>query len=1099
MKRAVRWFAENHVAANLIMALLVIGGLTILPTITQEVFPDLALDVVTVSVEYPGASPQEVEEAVSLRIEEELQGLQGVKRIRSVASENIATVNVELMAGEDVRRRLDDVRARVDAITTFPDQAERPQVKQMEIRRQVLNVAVSGPADERTLKRLGERVRDEIATIPIITDVQLYAARPYEISIEVSERALRRFGLEFDDVVRAVQRSSLDLPGGSIKTEAGEILLRAKGRAYSGRDFADLALVTGSDGTRLRLGDVARVIDGFEETDQASLFDGEPAVLVQVFRVGDQNALEISEAVRSYVASASVPEGISLTVWQDDARFLRARLGSLLGNARDGFILVVLVLALFLRLRLAMWVSLGIPLSFLGALALLPTFDVSINLISLTAFIVVLGIVVDDAIVVGENIHTEQQRGLRSRTEGAVKGAQGILVPVTFGVLTTMAAFSPMLFVPGPMGRLARLIPMVVILCLAFSLIESLLVLPAHLGHGTEDPEQEPKTRIVGWWRRGQKRIADGLHHFLDAVYRPALQHALVWRYLTVSLAIAAFLLSVGMLAGGWLRFVFQPDVEGDTIAADLTMPEGTPAHITAEAIETVTSALERVRASADADRDENEGSVFRHVMASVGEQPYRAWTQNVPGRVGGGGTTGAHLGEVQVEVIDSEERDQTVAWLTRRWREEVGEIPGAVELAFTSSLVNPGAPIDIELRGDDLDELRDAAEFLRGELAGYPAVFDVADSFRSGKQELELSILPSAETLGLSLEDLGRQVRQAFHGDEAQRIQRGRDDVRVVVRYPAAERRSLQDVESMYIRTRDGREVPFGAVAQASFGTGFASIQRLDRQRVVNVTADVDPALGNANEIVADLEESALVALGRDYPGVRHGFAGEQQEQRDFLASMLRGQALALLVIFGLLAVPLRSYVQPFIIMTAIPFGLVGAAWGHILLGHDFSMFSVIGLVALSGVVVNDSLVLVDSINRRRAEGSDIHTAVSLAGPARFRAILLTSLTTFAGLSPLMLETSVQAQFLIPMAISLAFGVIFASFITLLVVPCTYLILDDLDWAVRQWRFRGKGLPEADVADAPELESEWESTEKAETRAIRARGLRALGRPRPD
>jgi len=1058
VNRAIAWFAGNHVAANLLMMLLVVGGLLSIPTIKQELMPEVSLDVVTVRVVYPGAAPIEIEEGICVRIEEELQGLQGVKRISSTAAEGVCLVSVELLAGEDVRRRLDEVRSRVDGIDSFPQEAEKPVIVQADVRFQVLDVAVSGDVDEVTLKRLGQQVRDEIAALPGITDVELVATRPYEVAIEVSEDALLRHDLTFDHVVRAVRRSSLDLPGGSVKTAGGEIMIRTKGQAYRGDEFEKLVLLSRPDGSRLQLGDVARVVDGFEETDQLAHFDGRPTTLVEVYRVGDQSALEISATVRDYIeqAQADLPAGVTLTVWQENARFLRTRLDSLLRNGRGGFALVLLVLALFLRLRLAFWVSLGVPLSFLGTLFVMPSLDLSINLISLMAFIVVLGIVVDDAIVVGENAYTEQSRGA-APLEGAIAGAQGIAMPVVFGVLTTIAAFVPMLFVVGAQGRMVRVVPMIVIACLAFSLIESLFVLPAHLAH-VGSRETRGKSPVTRTWLRFQGAIASGLQWFIREIYRPALEIFLEWRYLTVAGGVSILLIAMAILGGGWLRFVFQPEVEGDVAVAYLSMPLGTPVEVTAEAVGQLTRAAQEVRREVDVQRE--SGSVITHVFDAVGEQPYRrrqsstiaAWSQSLP--------TGSHLGEVEIEVVPSEERAISVEELTRRWRERTGTIPGAVELSFASTMITAGAPIHLELTGPDLDELVAAAERAKRVLAVYPGVMDISDSFRGGKQEIELEILPEAEALGLTLSDLAGQVRQAFYGHEVQRIQRGRDDVKVVVRYPAEDRRSLGDLERMRIRAADGSPVPFASVARANLGRGFASIHRQDRRRMVSVTAAVDTQMANANEIVADLKREVVPDIEAIHPGVQISFGGEQREQAEVLGSLIRGWIIALIAIYALLAVPLRSYVQPLIIMVAIPFGLVGAIGGHLIMQYKFSMMSVVGLVALSGVVVNDSLVLVDYINRRRAKGAALQDAIRDAGAARFRAILLTSLTTFAGLTPLLVEQSVQAKFLIPMAISLAFGVIFATLITLVMVPVSYLVLEDL------LRAAGRLLERGDLDD---------------------------------
>jgi len=859
---------------------------------------------------------------------------------------------------------------------------------------------------------------------------------------------MRRHGLSFDQVAAAVRRSSLDLPGGSIKADSGEILLRAKGQAYAGDDFEKIALVSRADGSRLVLGDVATIVDGFAESDKAARFDGLPAVYVDVGRVGDQKSLSISSKVRAYLeeAEARMPEGIRLTPWNDESTVLADRLGTMVRNARGGFLLVVLILSLFLRLRLALWVSLGIPISFLGAVAVMPSLDLTVNFVSLLGFIVVLGIVVDDAIVVGENVYTHQQK-TKNKLRGAIEGTQSIVVPVTFGVLTTVAAFAPLLFLPGPMGRMTRYVPMVVIACLLFSLFESMFVLPSHLSGGKKPLDAAPTTTISKGWRRFQDRIARGLKTLIEDRYQPALRWALEWRYLTVSVAVAMLMVTAGVITAGFLKFVFIQQVAGDFIIAQVTMTQGTPSHVTARALERMENALEQVRAETDGARQERLGpdtvfpSVFEHVAISLGEQPFGSGGSPM----GSNGASAAHVGEFQVQVAEDDDRDVAVAELVKAWRDRVGEIAGAVELTFRSDLISSGPAIEIELSGHDLQQLRDAADVVRQELVTYDGVFDVTDTFRGGKQELEYQIRPSAEALGLTLSDLARQLRQAFHGEAVQTVQRDRDEVDVVVRYPASERRSLTDVQQMRIRGPDGSEVPFARVAHAELGIGFSAIQHVDRRRFVSVTADVDQAVANTNEIVTALKKGQLDETLADFHGVHFSFEGRQADQREFLNAQMIGMAASLFVIYALLAVPLGSYLQPFIIMSAIPFGFVGAAWGHVFLGFPLTMYSVIGLVALAGVVVNASLVFVDKVNKFVDEGRPLEHAVVEAGAARFRPILLTSLTTFAGLSPMMLEESLQAQFMIPMAISIAYGVIFSSFITLFLVPCSYLVLEDL------------------------------------------------------
>jgi multidrug efflux pump subunit AcrB len=1061
VKSVIRWFAENGVAANLLMVFVVLAGLITLGfgpisgRIRMEVFPEISTDIISVNVPYPGASPAEVEEAICIRIEEEVQGLDGVKRVRSVAREGSGSVTIELLTGTDVARVLDDVTTRVNAITTFPEDAEEPIVQELLVREQVINVTVSGQTDERTLKELGEQVRDEITQLPGITQASLVAARPYEVSVELSEAAMRQYGLTFDEVANAIRRSSLDLPAGSLETEGGEVLLRTKGQAYRGEDFASLVVLTHPDGSYVTVGDVATVVDGFAETDQSARFDQEPAVVVQVFRVGEQNALRIADTVKNYVKDAEVrmPPGIHLTTWQDFARVLRGRMELLFRNGFAGLVLVMIVLALFLRLGLALWVSLGIPVSFMGAIMLMPNLDVSVNLISLFAFIVVLGIVVDDAIVVGESIFRVQRQGTGG-LEGAVKGAQEVAVPVLFAVATTIAAFTPLLFVPGTSGKIFRVIPLIVIPTLVFSIIESQLILPHHLSHGRSGKHGASKGSV---WSRFQDRMADGLEAFVERRYAPFLERALAWRYATVAAFLATLIITIGVVAGGWIKFTFFPSVEADTVVAMLTMPQGTPPDQTARAVARLEETAASLQREIDGDAPPGTGA-FRHVLATVGEQPYRSDSSQGPGGAPVS-FSGGHLGEVQIELAPSEEREISSMEVVNRWRERTGAVAGAEELVFTASLFSTGEPINVEISGPNHDHLQDAAERLRDHLPSYAGVFDVRDSYQAGKEEIELGIKPEAELLGLSLSDLARQVRQGFYGEEAQRVQRGRDEVKVMVRYPEEDRRSVGDLEEMRIRTPDGRGVPFESVARAEFGRGFSSIDRVDRQRVITVTADVDLAEGNANEINQELAASFLPTLVADYPGLSVEFGGQSQQQRETMGGLARGFLIALVAIYTLMAIPFRSYIQPLIIMSAIPFGIVGAIWGHVLMGFQLSMLSGFGIVALAGIVVNDNLVLVDFINRGRREGMTLHDAIRQAGIARFRPILLTSLTTFVGLLPMLLERSVQAQFLIPMAISLAFGVMFATTISLIFVPSGYLIQEDVVDRARRivGRIRGR------------------------------------------
>jgi multidrug efflux pump subunit AcrB len=1021
------------------MVFIVLSGIVSLTTVKEEVFPEFDLDRITIQVPYLGAAPEEVEEAVTIRIEEAIQGLDGIKQIQSTASEGSGTVMVELELGADARKVVDDIKSRVDAITTFPVETEKPIISEMTSRMQVTDIAISGDVDPFMLKATTERVRDELTAIPGISQVDIVSAPPYEIAIEVSEIALRRHGLTFEQIADAIRRSSLDLPGGSVRTQGGEILLRTIGQAYRGDEYENLVLWTRPDGSRLRIGDVATVVDGFAETDQFARFDRTPTMMVSVFRTGDQSALEIAALVRDYIdeAQARVPEMISLTIWQDTAQMLSERLSLMLRTGATGFVLVFITLALFLDLRLALWVSLGIPVAFLGAIALMPTLDVSINIMSLFAFVTVLGIVVDDAIIVGENIFRHQElhgEGLRA----SIEGAQEIAKPVTFAVLTTVAAFTPLLFVPSMIGNVFRVIPLVVIPCLLFSLVESLGVLPFHLS-------RLKKQGSSGAWRRFQGIFANGLKRFIRRFYEPFLEVALRWRYLTAAGGVATLILTVGMVLGGWTSFQFFPTLDAPAIAAAITLPQGTPVSVTSAAVEKLEIGAERLRARL---LDETGLDYFTHVAASVGDQPMSSR---------GGGPIGpvqdlaaSHVGEVTIEMAPSETRIYNSEQVGLMWREMTGPIPEAVDIHFNLSAMTPGDDIDVQLSGRNMDDLRAAADEIKRRLAEYAGVYEISDSFRAGKEEMRLGIRPAAETLGLTLQDLGRQVRQAFYGEEAQRIQRGRDDIRVMVRYPEDDRRSLGDLERMRIRTPGGGEVPFSQVAVVEPGRGFASIRRVDRNRAINVTASTDAAVTSSGQVIADLQARILPDVLASYPGVFFSFEGSQAEQIDAIAGLQRGFLLALLMIFALLAVPLRSYTQPIIIMSAIPFGLVGAVWGHFIMGIDVTMMSMFGLVALSGVVVNDSLIMVDFINRKRRLHPDIAVAAREAGVNRFRPILLTSMTTFVGLFPLMNSTSFDAAFMKPMSVSLGFGVLFATVITLILVPTAFLILDDIQRAMR-------------------------------------------------
>jgi multidrug efflux pump subunit AcrB len=979
-------------------------------------------------------------------------------------------VRVELLDDADVSKGLDDVKNRVDAIDTFPEEAEKPIITQISDKRSVIDVAIAGNADERSLKMLGERVRDELSALPGVTQTELFNARPYEITIEVAEETLRRHGLTFDQVAEAVRRTSLDIPGGSLKTSGGEILLRTQGQAYHGPEFERIVVLRRPDGTRVTLGEIAHVVDGFSDSDQRAEFDGRPAVIVRVFRVGEQDAIEIAAAVKAYVEQTRprLPQGVDLVVWRDDTEALRDRIDIMVRSGFEGFALVLIVLALFLRPRVAAWVSLSVPISMLGTIWLMPALGMSINVMSTFAFILVIGILVDDAVVVGENIFTRQQRLGGDPLESAIEGAKEVATPVIFGVLACMCAFVPLMFSGGESSQIYSVLATIVIVALAFSLIESQLFLPSRLANIPRRGEERPRTRAMRLWLSLEERFSRGFERFTHERYRRWLAKALDWRWATVAGGICALLWTLGWVGSGRMRFSYFPPIESNYASAQLTMPTGAPIQSTEAAVRQIEAAVGQLRAELD-QRFPGE-QLVKHVLVSLGEQPSRAnqGQQSATGRASA--FVGSHLGEVSIELARSEDRSIRTREVADRWRELTGPIAEAVELEFSSSLFSFGDPVAIQLRGQRVEDLREAADRLKGALAEYPGVFDISDSFRAGKREVKLAILPGAEALGLSLGDLGRQVRQAFYGEEAQRIQRGREDIRVMVRYPQAERRSLGDLENLRIRTADGVEVPFGSVAAAELGRGYASIHRANRQRVIDVTADVDLEVITPNEVIASLEANVLPQVLADYQGMTYTLEGAQREQNETLTALLRSSAVAQLTIYALLAIPLRSYGLPFLIMSVIPFGFVGAVIGHLLMGRNLSILSFMGVITASGVVVNSSLVLVHRVVQLRAEGVGREESVLQSGLSRIRPIALTSATTFSGLLPVMLNQSLTAQFLIPMATSLAFGVAFTTLITLFLVPALYLVADDVSdlWKRRReggpakvvelWRVRARG-----------------------------------------
>jgi len=1064
MKALGNWSIKNHVTVNLIMIFIIVAGVFTVMKMRREMFPQFSLDMIVISVPYPGSSPEEVEEGICIKIEEEIQSIEGIKRLISTAREGRGEVLAELETGVDVSKILDEIKAEVDRIDTFPEEAEEPVV--IEIIRQdpTISVALFGNVSEKRMRQVAEKIRDDlleaktaansdsggiqdiIASIlkrfrfkqpESITQIDLVGVRDFEISIEVSEEDLRRYGMSFDQVVSAVRGGSIDLPGGKIKTEQGEMLIRAKGQLYTGREFEQIPLITLNDGTVVRLGQVARVIDGFEDLDIKTRFNGKPAAIVQVSRTSGQDIIEIAKIARDYVATHknTLPPDLEIAVWGDISTMVEGRIDLMLRNGVQGIALVFFALALFLNLRLAFWVAFGIPIAFMAAFLVLNGFDQTVNMISLFAFIMTLGILVDDAIIVGENVYSHYSRG-KSPTAAVVDGLTEVGGPVVMAVSTTVVAFSPLLFIAGIMGKFIAVMPLAVIIILIVSLGEALIILPTHLHHALTQSEKKSR-RLTTWHERLQQKLEQGMQTVIRRWYSPAIKYVVKNRYFTLSLGIGVLIISLGIIAGGYVPFVFFPKGESDWIVAEVVYPLGTPYKISEETIEQLEKESFELN-SVFTDFAEKNGNLVKNTFSIVGAIPRRDWK---PAEYGG------HVGQVWLELVASETRANVATHtVLNKWRELIGEIPGVDRLTFATLEGGPaGNPIEIQLGGQDFDQLKQAAAELKAEIATFPGTFDISDNFKPGKQEKKIRVRQGSRSLGISMRDIARQIRQAFYGEEALRIQRNRDDVKVMVRYADQERSSLSGIEDMRIRTHDGQEIPIEEVAEVESGRTYSVINRVDRKRTITVISDIDETIGNASVIVAELKAGFLPTLGQRYPGITYDFEGQEKRTSESLDSIKSGYMLAMMGIFLLLASQFRSYIQPLIIMMAIPFGLIGAILGHLVMGIEFTMVSIFGIVALSGIVVNDSLILIDFINRAMRGGMDVELAVIESGRARFRPVLLTSVTTIAGLFPLLLERSFQAQFLIPMAVSICFGLLAATVLTLLYVPALYLIVQDV------------------------------------------------------
>ncbi len=1041
----IAFMALNGVAANLLMFAMLVAGLFSFSTITQEAFPENSLDTVSVSVIYPGATPEEIEESIVQKVEEAVESVDGVKKVTAVAAEGAGTVLVELQNGTSIDRALDDVKAEVDQIQTFPLEAEEPEVRELTTRQSVLSVAIYGKVPERTLKETAYQLEDAILALPEVSYVDSSAVRLYRVYIDVPQDRLRALGLSLNDVARTVAASSLDSPAGSVETSSEEVRVRTIGQNYTQQDFENIVLVSGRDGTTLRIRDVAQVSDGFEDADLITRFNGMPVAFVDVYRTSDERVLDVANAVKSYVAddfAPQLPPGVSYAIWDDDSRMFNDRLGLLVRNGMVGLILVVTALTLFLDVRLALWTSLGIAVTFIGAMFVVEQFGSTLNLFSLFGFILALGLVVDDAVVVGENVFAERQRG-RSGLGAAIAGAQRVRIPVIFAVATTIASFTPIFAVSGVIGKIFRDIPLVVIAVLALSLVECLLILPYHLSslpaHGAET-----KNRVLMAFERVQKGFDARFQAFVDGPLERALRFAVAMPYFILSCGVALLIVIFAMVPGGLIKFAFFPEIEADSVTATLEMPAGTTVERTAEVIERIEAAGGRAIARF-ADEDSGEAIFVDATYTTIG------MVTNRVGPLGNNSTFQSNIGSAQISLISAEDRDISATQIEEAWREELGPIPEARSLTINSSLLGVGAPVSVKLAHPNEAVLREASSRLMESLGGISGVYEIESDQDEGMQEIQLRLKPSARTLGINLQTLAAQVRAAFFGAEAVRVQRGREDVRVYVRLPEAERNSIADIERYRVRVPGG-QVALGTLAEVSFSQAPSVIRREAGRRIGTITAEVDDDVVTGQEIADLLNAEILPRLKSDFPELEAEFGGEQEQQAETFGSLGSAFLLALVIIYALLAIPFRSYVQPLVIMAAIPFGIIGALIGHLLLGISVGVLSMFGIIALSGVVINGSLVLIDFFNENLANGMDREEAIVDAAKTRFRPIILTGVTTFLGVAPITFETSLQAQFLIPMSASLGFGVLFGTVLLQLMIPALVMLQMRAGDRINRW-----------------------------------------------
>ncbi|MDU9047502.1 MAG: efflux RND transporter permease subunit [Candidatus Electrothrix sp. Rat3] len=1029
MKNFLAAFASNTVFANIVLLMIMVGGIMALSTMRRENFPEFSVDKIMIRVAYPGADPEEVEEGIVLKIEEALEGVEGIKQYTTTAAENMGSALVDVREGSDITEVLDDVKSNIDAVSTFPVDAEKPVVTEVTMRNSVVLLALSGRMSEKQLKAQAERLKDEIRSLDGISQVDTFGTRDYEISIEVSEEQLRRYGLTFAQVSEAVRRSSINLHGGTLRTEEEEIRLRTVGRKYTGEELAEIIVRADASGELLRLGQLATIRDSFTEDPIISEVNDEPAAFVMVFKTQEEDAIHIADTVQQYVEEKQtlLPPGAHLEIFYDNTRALRARINLLTRNGIVGLILVFCLLWLFLDLRLAFWSGMGIPISLSGAMFILWYMGETMNMISLFGVIMVLGIVVDDAIVVGEAIYVHRRKG-QSPLRAAVEGVTEVAMPVFAAVTTTVVAFIPLAFVGGVMGKFIEILPTVVIASLLVSLWECLLLLPAHLSHLPDLNRPAPKWNPL---YQLQRLVRAALELFINRIYIPFLAWALNWRYIFLALSIASLLLAAGLVQGGLVKFQVFPKTDSFVVTANVSFPDGTPLDVTLQALKRIEQAFLRV---AGRTQTVSGDPLIEQRMILVGQSLSSLQR----------GQTGSHLGSVQFIMLPEEKRGVHSNDLMVAWEEESGSVAGAKSLTFEGESHGPGgAELEFWIQGNKMPDIIAASEQVQEKLRSYSGVVQIRSDNTPGKNEFRLTLKPEARALGLTVEDLALQVNAGFYGREAFRVQRGQDDIRVKVRYTQEERSRITDFQQMRIRTSGGQEVPLLSVADMEFGPGFSVITRTDGLRRVAVTADVDPKRANAQEVFADLAVF-FQQLEQRYPGLHVSTQGEKKNMRESFAPLKVTVPLAVLGIFVIVATVFRSYIQPLVILVSIPFGIIGAILAHLLLGYDLSMMSMFGMVALTGVVVNDAIVLIERINENLAEGMSFHNAVLKGGARRFRAILLTSVSTVGGLAPLIMETDMQAQFLIPMALSLAGGVVGSTVLTLVLIPSLLAIVND-------------------------------------------------------